>query len=327
MWARIRSRTTIIALVSLVVLISGAPRARAGRCQGADRALVVRLFEHLSYLVENKISSWELHVTGLLAALEESTLRLTPILSMNMIRLEARWDMRSILTSQDFSPSKMHDGLQEYIDRAKLLLSSTGDFVDVPPKDVKSVVATTAGALAVCRAVRQKSPEVCASLEPADRGGMRSKCESIAIRVGILYRHDCSEEAVGIMASAFQAPPGVMMKFCFAVRDKKPLQCDSIPGIPPDGLAICRALAGRGKPACQNPVLSKKARQECLYDLLIQAAATGKTPLEAIPDELKEQDLLWPALLSLRSEKTCDELALDAYDEIIPLLNLFTHTF
>ena len=320
-------RMHVTALALLAVLLAGVPRAGAGQCIGADRARVVRLFEYLFFLLNDKLTACEFHASDFLTKLRGSTLRLTPILSMGMIRLESRWTMRRLLIGEDFSTAKMTDALQAHANRVQLILSYIQESEKVPPGKLRRIAAMTAGTFMVCRAVRQKSPEACAALDPPDRGGLRSECESLAVSVGILYQNDCSDEAVGKIASVWHRQAETVRKYCRAIKEKQPHQCAAIPDTSPLEQAACRAQAGHGETACQDPVFSKDTSRECQNELRIQEVLAGSIPPAAIPKELKEQELVWPALLAARGDIPCDELAIDAYEEMIAPLELFTHTF
>lgn len=322
-----RTRLLIVALISALLLLHGVPHTKAGVCYAADRARVQRLFDYLIWVSEKKLVAAKDHARNLLDRLERLTLRNTLPLYMNMIRLEARWTVHRLLIIEGPSVDKLAEALQVHTDRAQLLLSRMVEHPKIPPEDLRRIAQVTAGSLAVCRAVRHKSPEVCAALGPKDQGGLRTECESLVMRVGILYQNDCSDESVGRMAAAWQKKPGVMRSYCLAIREQKPEECFSLPGGSPRVQAVCRALAGHGETACRDPALSKDNSAECRNQLQIQAAVAGRIQPAAISQELKQRELVWPALLAARSATACDQLAIDAFEELIAPLNLFNHAF
>ena len=86
-------------------------------------------------------------------------------------------------------------------------------------------------------------------------------------------------------------------------------------------------MSGQGRSACQDPALSEDASRDCQNHFYLQETLAGRIEPEAIPRELKERKLVWPALLAALSDIACDDLALDTYEEKAASLNLFNHDF
>jgi hypothetical protein len=321
------TRLLIAALVSALLFIPGAPHTKAGVCYAADRARVQRLFDYLIWVTEKKLVAAKDHARYLLDKLEWLTLQNTPPLYMGMIRLEARWTIHRLLVIEGPAVDKLAEALQAHADRAQLLLSRIVEQPRVPPEDLKRIAQATAGSLAVCRAVRHKSPDICAALGPRGQGGLRTECESLAVRVGILYQNDCSDDAVAKISATWGRKSDAMREYCRAIKEAQPNLCMEIPGASPLEKVVCRALAGHGESACGDPVFSEETSRDCRNELSIQAVLAGKAPLTAIPQELKEQELVWPALLAARTAVACDDLAVDAFEELTAPLNLFNHAF
>jgi hypothetical protein len=191
----------------------------------------------------------------------------------------------------------------------------------LPPGKLEDVVDITAGSYRVCRAVRQWSPAPCADLE-----GNRAECESLAAKV-MLKKGACAKDIIHALSGLSGKKAAAMRKYCEALARQQPEKCLAIPGISKEDAAFCRALAGGGEAACRDPVFSEAASRDCLFDLSIHQVLAGKIQLSAFPDEYKKQELVWPALLAANSNIACDELALEAYDEIVASFQLFTNIF
>jgi hypothetical protein len=316
-----RTRLLIVALISALLLLPGVPHTTAGVCYAADRARVQRLFDYLIWATEKKLVAAQDHARDLLDKLEWLTLKKTLPLYMSMIRLEARWNMRRLLVAFSSPPDKMAEALRVKVDRAQRLLSVAGTSTEVSAEELKRIVDITAGAFWVCRAVRQKSPAPCAILE-----GNRAECESLAAMV-MLQKGVCTKELIRILSGTWNKKAVTIEKYCEALASRRPEKCLTIPDSSKEEIVFCRALAGHGEIACRDPVLSKDISRDCLFELKIREVLAGKMPLSAVPDEYKKQELVWPALQAASSKIACDELALEAYDEMIAPLDLFTHTF
>jgi hypothetical protein len=320
-------RLLIVALISALLLLPGAPYTQAGVCYAADRARVQRLFDYLIWVTQKKLVAAKDHARYLLDRLEWLTLRNTLPLYMNMIRLEARWTMHRLLVIDGPAVDKLTEALQAHADRAQLLLSRIVEHPKIPRADLKRIAQVTAGSLAVCRAVRHKSPDICAALGPKDQGGLRTECESLVVRVGILYQNDCSDDAVSKISKTWGRKADAMREYCRAIKEAQPNLCMEIPGASPLEKIVCRALAGHGESACGDPVFSEETSRDCRNELRIQAVLAGKASLTALPQELRQQELVWPALLAASTAVTCDDLAVDAFEELTAPLNLFNHAF
>jgi hypothetical protein len=282
---------------------------------------VQRLFDYLIWVTEKKLVATQDHARDLLDTLEWFTMRKTLPLYMSMIRLEARWTVRRLLVAFSAPPDKMAKALREHIDRAQRILSVTGTSAEVSAGELKRVVDVTAGTFWVCRAVRQKSPASCAVLE-----SNRAECESLAVMV-MLQQGVCTGELIRILSGAWNKKTATVEKYCEALASRKPEKCMTIPDSSEEEIVLCRAMAGHGEIACADPVLSKNASRDCLFELKIREILAGKIPLSAVPDEYKQQDLVWPTLLAANSKIACDDIALDAFDEVTAPLGLFTHAF
>jgi hypothetical protein len=251
----------------------------------------------------------------------DRTINLVAMLARALNKHESRRTMHRLLTTGDFSIGKMTDALQAHVDRERLMLSYTGDSLELPPGKLEDVVDITAGSYRVCRAVRQWSPAPCADLE-----GNRTECESLAAKA-MLGKGDCTGDAIRVLSGLSGKKTGVMKKYCEALARQQPEKCLAIPGISKVDAAFCRALAGGGEAACRDPVFSEAASRDCLFDLGIHQVLAGKIPLSAIPVEYKKQELVWPALLAASSNTACAALALGAYDELVASFQLFTSIF
>jgi hypothetical protein len=305
------SRIRIIVLATLLtVLLFTSPRVEGGRCLGADRARITRIFEYTSYWFNEGLKYCAAGLQTLAANFKPAVFHA----SMSLLQLDARFTVDRLATGEDAT------ALSSLFDRAQRLLGN-GPRAQMTLRKLRAIVAKTSGTFIVCRAIRQKNIKACAVLE---RFELTSVCESMVITNTVMVQNDCSMELINEISAALNEKPKSIQTFCHAVRDQKPSLCNIEIDSRPFAQAMCRSQAGEGEQACNNLILGPEKINDCRNTLLIRDVMAGKKHLNALPQQVIERELLLPTLLAINSDLSCERLALDTYRKQIQKQNLFT---
>jgi len=321
----------------LTFLLSGNPQVQAGKCIGADRARVVRLFEILSYRLQKMIGEWTTSLQAMLAELPRRAATLGVFVSKVQFRHESRETVRQLLAGETYQPDKIADGLKTLIEKASSLARPTIFAKETPPElqqefkaetlaGLSDAFARIAGSFRVCQAVRQKNPKQCTAIEPLDPS-LAIDCEELAIWVGILFQDNCSDAAIrpvaDIWSKKIDRDIDVVRALCQAINKRNPDLCASMAKASRWEQAFCRAMASTGYQACKDPVFSTEVSLDCHKKVRIRDVIRGNTEAGVLSKEYSSMPLLLPALLAVRSSRSCEHLAFDKYVELVEKSALF----
>jgi len=313
----------------LAFLLYGNPQVQGGECIGAKRAQAVRLFEILSYRMQKMFVNWTMSIQATVAEIPNKAIPLGIFLSKVQFSHESRETVHRLLTGEAYNPDKIALELKTLVEKTLSLSHPPIPGQEISPElqqkfrletltELRNAFTCAAGSFRTCQAVRQKKLQACKALDPLGQT-LRQDCESLALRIGILYQGHCTEQEIGLMAETWGKNARAIQLYCQAIKDQRPESCAAIPEITPRENSWCRAIAGAGEKACDDSIMKPEDLRECIDNVRIRKALTGSIPLSGFPrlsPSAMSANLVLSALMASRDRRDCDQLALDIYDEL-----------